>query len=367
MKDENAARLLANVMGWEDESTVRKYVPLLQLLATYKYDSYQRFQPGKRFVESFALWLRRFDRQDRQAAFELIFDKLVFFSDAEFSHLVTGAYPDVIVQEQLRLVAEEYDIEAFRIAQIARHRRFRELALKSLYLGLSDGARTSELRRASNGVIRNEQISHAYEIGDEKTTDMIQELTSSLAGIGICVARPAFNLVWLLDDFSGSGHTYIRYDQKGKRFKGKIKKAYEVLHRGLVDATHYEVFLLLYVATQQAVDHIEYWSDRFTSERGYKPLQVRVLCPLGAELVLHRDDGSPSTDLAKGHRYYDENVHDRHLRVGGTTDARFGFAGCGLPVVLCHNTPNNSLYLLWGGELTTFPGLFPRVSRHQGD
>ena len=32
-------------------------VPSLQLLADYKYDHYQRFGPGRRFIESLALWL----------------------------------------------------------------------------------------------------------------------------------------------------------------------------------------------------------------------------------------------------------------------------------------------------------------------
>lgn len=365
MRDENAARLLATVMDWKDETTVQQHVPRLQLLADYKYDQYQRFQPGKRFVESLALWLNRFDAVDRPAAFELAVNQLIFFSDAEISHLVDAAYPDVIVREQLRLVAEEQGISTFRVAKIARHDRFKELRLKSLYLGLSDGARTNELRRASGGEISNEQISHAYELGSEKVEDMVGELRSSLGSENLGGNSPRFNLVWLLDDFSGSGHTYIRYDHSAKRFKGKIKKAYDVLQQGLVDTAHYEVFLLLYIATQQAIDHIEYWGERFTTDNGHKPLQVRVLCPLERELTVTREVGSAVSLLAAKPAYYDHSVHDRHFEVGGTADARFGFAGCGLPVVLAHNTPNNSLYILWGFEYSTFPGLFPRVSRHQ--
>ena len=365
MRDENAARLLATVMDWKDETTVQRHVPRLQLLADYKYDQYQRFQPGKRFVESLALWLNRFDTADRAAAFELVENQLIFFSDAEISHLVDAAYPDVIVREQLRLVAEEQGINTFRVAKIAQHDRFRELRLKSLYLGLSDGARTNELRRASDGEISNEQISHAYELGSEKVEDMVRELKSSL-GSGDCAENgPRFNVVWLLDDFSGSGHTYIRYDHRAKCFKGKIKKAYDVLQQGLVDTAHFEVFLLLYIATRQAIDHIEYWGERFTSDHGHKPLHLRVLCPLERGLTVAREVGSAVSLLAAESAYYDHSVHDRHFEVGGTTDAMFGFAGCGLPVVLAHNTPNNSLYILWGFEYSTFPGLFPRVSRHQ--
>jgi hypothetical protein len=63
--------------------------------------------------------------------------------------------------------------------------------------------------------------------------------------------------------------------------------------------------------------------------------------------------------------YYDERAHTGHTQLGGTSDVRRGFANCGLPVVLCHNTPNNSIYLLWGEESFQFKGLFPRVSRHR--
>ena len=363
MKDENAAQLLATVMDW-DEATVAEYMPRLQLLATYKYDNYQRFQPGKRFVESLALWLSRFDPDDRPAALELVTNRLIYVSDAEFSHLVDAAYIDVVVQERLRLVAEECGIEAFRVARIAAESRFKELRLKSLYLGLSDGARTGEFRRASAGEIGNEQISHAYELGQDKIDDMVDELGSSLSTAGIATPAPRFTLVWLLDDFSGSGHTYIRYDHQRRGFRGKLTKAYDVLNRGLVDAGHCEVFLLLYVATQQAIDHIAYWGERFTLDNGYKPFHVRVMCRLGRDLTVAEFDPNFAT-LVANQRYYDHTVHDRHLQVGGTEHARLGFAGCGLPVVLGHNTPNNSLYLLWGFESTTFPGLFPRVSRHQ--
>ena len=58
------------------------------------------------------------------------------------------------------------------------------------------------------------------------------------------------------------------------------------------------------------------------------------------------------------HKYYDKSVEDEHK--GAVVH---GFAEVGLPLVLSHNTPNNSVYLLW--EKKTDP-LFPRFERHQG-
>lgn len=370
MHDQNALQLLAKVMNWEDIDSSHLLVPKLQLLASFKYDQYQQFGPGRRFIESLALWLRQFDDDDRPAALKLVSDRLVYVSDLEIIHLVTMAYPDLILDEHMRLVAEEHDIPSHRVAKITRHKRFEELKRKSLYLGLSDGARTNELRRASRGGINNEQIWHAYELSDEKAQDMLKELSESLNDLGLTSVNPRFNLIWLIDDFSGSGNTYIRYDNEAKQYKGKIKKVFERLHQGdLIDTDHYEVYLLLYVATQQAIDHIEYWSERFTSENGYKPIQLRVLCPIGPEISLSNDSDSEIALLlnkaATNNNYYDDKATDRHILVGGTEDARLGFAGCALPLVLSHNSPNNSIYLLWGPEFFEFSGLFPRVSRHR--
>ena len=103
-------QLLATVMGWQDEATVSRFLPKLQLLADYKYDHYQRFGPGRRFIENLALWLNQLAEPDRQAALDLVAERLVYLSDAEFSHLVRTAYPDVIVQERMRLVAEEHGL-----------------------------------------------------------------------------------------------------------------------------------------------------------------------------------------------------------------------------------------------------------------
>ena len=66
---------------------------------------------------------------------------------------------------------------------------------------MSDGARTNELRRASDGEIGNEQIWQAYELGDEKAEDMLKDLGESLKSAGFASDDPHFNLIWLLDDF----------------------------------------------------------------------------------------------------------------------------------------------------------------------
>src|SRR5579862_7201862 len=366
MNDDIADQLLARVMGWQEAGrgdlidTTRRD---LQLLSAYKYDSYLRFGPGQRFIEGLALWLRRMHPQHRATALKFVRERLVYISEAEFLHLVQIAYPDVILPERIRLVSEETGLPPHRVASIASHRRFLELGLKSLYLGLSDGARTSELRRMSAGGILHEQIWQAYELGAAKGEELLRKLAKSLAAKELPHEDQRFTLVWLLDDFSGSGNTYIRLEKD--QFEGKLTKAYGVLHDNkLVDPSHYEVFLLLYVATRQAADHIQYWSERFTAERGYKAPQVRVVQLLDESVRITANRDPALQELIDDPEYYDDRAHTRHTAVGGTSNVRRGFADCALPVVLAHNTPNNSIYLLWGEETFRFQGLFPRVSRH---
>ena len=72
--------------------------------------------------------------------------------------------------------------------------------------------------------------------------------------------------------------------------------------------------------------------------------------------------------------YYDPVIRTKHTDVGGATHLGLGYGGCALPLVLEHNTPNNSVALLWaeteGGERDRGPALamrplFRRRQRHE--
>jgi hypothetical protein len=53
-------------------------------LARYKYDEYQQYAPGRRFIESLALWLRQLQSEaERRTAYEFVRRRLIFVSTAE--------------------------------------------------------------------------------------------------------------------------------------------------------------------------------------------------------------------------------------------------------------------------------------------
>ena len=63
-------------------------------------------------------------------------------------------------------------------------------------------------------------------------------------------------------------------------------------------------------------------------------------------------------------KYYDaKTLKDKHTELGGSS-VKFGFGECCLPIVLSHNTPNDSISHLWAYEWAKFRGLFPRLPRH---
>ena len=96
MKDELAQVLLAKVMNWTDEEDAAER-PYLQVMAAYKYDEYQQFSPGMRFIESLALWLKQFQTvEERQIAYDFVKSRMVFISRAEMEHLVASAYSNII-------------------------------------------------------------------------------------------------------------------------------------------------------------------------------------------------------------------------------------------------------------------------------
>src|SRR6266481_4377298 len=96
MRDELAEALLAKVMNWSDEEKAHER-PILQDLARYKYDEYQQYAPGRRFIESLALWLRQFETMDeRRSAYDFVRNRVIFISTPEMRYLVELAFPTAI-------------------------------------------------------------------------------------------------------------------------------------------------------------------------------------------------------------------------------------------------------------------------------
>src|ERR1700730_2514877 len=141
MKHELAFTLIGQLLEWSDASFAKEFREL-QLMIDHKYDGYQGFQPATRFHVSLLSWLSQFPNvRQRQTAYRFVKDRLIFVSQREMHHLVSLLMPVVEKLERKR-VAAEMGIPFFRTevdsAAIARRKVLRR---RTLYVGLSDGAR----------------------------------------------------------------------------------------------------------------------------------------------------------------------------------------------------------------------------------
>lgn len=366
MRDALAERLLAKVMDWsEQELSVE--VPKLQALASYKYDDYEKFSPGMRFVESLATWLSQFRKlSERRTAYEFVLNELLFCSVAEMNHFAAVAYLDYIKPLLIKQAAKDLGIEEWRVSHIAASEAFLMHQRECLFLAMSDGARIDVFRR-SNPELVHDQILTTYLPEEERCVELRTQLRAAekaIRGTETDDLQSKFRTIALLDDFSGSGNSILRKAPNGE-FKGKLRKLKERISTGvakdLVDLSNLRILLVLYVATARAKESLqtlagELWAD---STVGVEVIVVHLLTD---PVAIRRGSEHPMVPLIES--YYDAAIEDEHTHTGGT-DVKYGYSACGLPLVLCHNTPNNSLALLWADEVAGMRPLFPRVGRHK--
>lgn len=371
MKDELAIRLLARIMNWEVPD-VSIENPSLQALAMYKYDDYDQFSPGMKFIESLALWLKQFKTdEEKKIAYRFVKEKLIFISNREMEHLVEISFPDVIRPFLMNKVAKNRSIPDWKIHKIVEDKDFKLLLRQSLFLGLSDGAHTDIFRR-SNLIISNEQIFRAHEITKNRSSEMLTNLKSDLTtilGNEPDLDQIRFRVVFLLDDFSASGISYIREESGETSLKGKIANFHNSIVEkdnpmlDLVDTSNLHACLVLYVATQYARNYL---GKKGKELFGNIPFDVMVIHSLNDSVKLDDKKDREFIELFK--KYNDDSIVNRHYKRGRIGKPYLGFDEGALPLILSHNTPNNSIPLLWledDPRKRKYRGLFPRISRHQ--
>jgi hypothetical protein len=368
LKDQLAEELLAKVMGWKNPAEFVEHGQPLMAMSTYKYDEYQQFSPGMRFIESLALWLGQFKTPaQRKAALGFVRERLVFVSAAEMNHLVSISYPDHVRPFLLSKAATESGLSRWHVGKVTNSLEFRVRERRCLFLGLSDGSRTDVFRRA-NAHLQNEQVRQSHELTAERSVDLRKELIKDLTklfGRAPSDQEGIFRSVVLLDDFSASGVSYIRKKQDGS-YAGKVGKFLASLHDSsaplsqLFTTDSLEVILVLYMATETAERVLVQGLSELCQPYGHESNLI-VVQKFPENQRVPRGTLPEFDALIDAH--YDSENETTSTALGGT-DLKYGFAGGALPLVLSHNTPNNSLGLLWAEGANMRP-LFPRVTRHK--
>ena len=356
MKDELASRALARVLQW-DAGEVAGRGADLQVMSTLKYDEYEGFRPGEGFLEHLTAWLSQLDPADRERAVTFVRDELVFISRAELDHLIETVYPDIIRPLLVRETAARIEVPTWRVRTITESREFRDIQRRTLVLALGDGARIDRLRRTSE--LSHEQFYLAPELSDESAGRMARTLRKAVND-----DEALFEQVLLVDDFAGSGVTTLRKDGAGWTGRLERTRAHldKIAGKAVVDEP--KVWVLVYLASTQAKEHIE----TAMQERGLG-WDLHVVQEIGPDL---RVDDEAMLRMCRD--YFDDTNYEilgHHVRTA-PGDVRVGFGDGRLPVVLSHNTPNNSISILWADTTDRAGsgnqrGLFPRRHRHNAE
>jgi len=344
MKTATALRLLGGVMQWTDEVAQKEFA-WMQIMARLKYDDYRDFLAGMRFLECLVAWLQQFKPEDRPAAYAFVRKRMVFVSVAERERLVELLYPRVIWHELASSAAAQADVPAWQVLinptaekYLTRERR------ATLFLALSDGARLDAFRHANAGRISNEQIVVTVEPSDEKWADLLTSLREDLED-----PQATFRRIVLVDDFTASGTSLIR--QEGGKWKGKLPRFLRSIKDKKEINSHFELLLHHLIGTPQAEQHLReaIAAYRAAAPEAWAQVSGDVKISYGhlysADLKLMPE--SDAEFIALTESYYDEGIQNKHTDKGGHPNLSLGYAACGLPMVLDHNTPNNSVALLW--------------------
>ncbi len=361
MKEELAEALLGKIMGWSKDDLAKERFRN-QMMAELKYDDYQQYSQGMKYIESLALWLNAFDYEDRSLLYDFIKYNLVFISEMQMRQLIDMAYQFYIrpiLINDMKTICKELEIKNLS----ERKNIYKCLQRQSLFLGLSDGAHIDVFRR-DHPFLNNEQINVYYDFSKEKVIDIKKELAEAIKLLPATpVSSTEFKYIFLLDDFSASGISFIR--KENNEWKGKITKFLNQLKDYEFDYERINIYILLYLATEDSIEYINKELELFKSEMGL----ANELKALAVQLIWRKDPDQHMIKLLDKYykKYKMEEIQDRHYSKGKCDNPYLGFNECSLPLVIYHNTPNNSFPIIWFDKRYIFKGLFPRVTRHKED
>lgn len=369
MKYDLAESILQRTMGHWDVHKMNSEMHDIQIISEIKYDDYQQYTHGMRYVESLALWMRQFKNdQDKDLAYKMIKDSLIFISEEEMRQLIALSYP-VIMKKYLLEKTKKFCISHSIMDIEERKRIFSFYRRCSMFLGLSDGAHMDFFRR-QNRDLSNEQVFVHYDFSKEKARSMQAELEEDRYVLEITERYPellskVFYNYFLIDDFAGSGKSYIRKDKES--WNGKIKKVMDRIDSMNKDDTETTIHIVLYTATQRALETIRSGVEQFMQEKQGISITVdaiQIIEPIDWEQN-HELDELLKRNYEEFNKLGAQSYNDKHFQKGEGLKPYYGFADCSLPLVLYHNTPNNTLPIIWYSWEDRVDALFPRVMRHK--
>lgn len=367
MKEALALKTIGALLDWGDEAT--KEFSKLRVLSQYKYDAYEGYEPGIRFYANLIIWLKQFQSgSDRKVAYDFLMNHLIFFSRQEVIHLVHRYWPKVkstIIKE----ISKDMGVPPWEVlSNEAAKQAFNVQLRQSIFVGLSDGAKMDVFRRDNEGRVSNEQTLVAYQIPQEKWQEMQCELKNSLTELNASGIEPTFKHIFLIDDFTASGTSLIKFNEEKGEWGGKIPSFITQIdkHHDLFSSV-IKIHVHHYIATQKSKDLSQELAQKYFEDQPKYQVDLTFGLILDDKLNLSKDSNKEFYDLVTKH--YDESVQTEISKC-----VRYGYKEGHLAVVFEHNTPNNSVGLIWAetkkenavklSVATPMSPLFRRRTRH---
>ncbi len=308
----------------------------LEFMAKYKYNMYEVYNPGKRFLPSLLEWLLQFETKEEKEAALILLRKLIFISRREILEL-SGVTYQKILNELMEQVISTFKLGPFGYP--TAWKKLRDfIRKKCVFVAMSDGAQIDYFRRHSDGKIYNDQVFPYYKIGQDETRRFSKK------------AWYAF----LIDDMCGSGTTFANQLEnfckiwKSCRFK--------------------TIYFCPYIVPEKTLQLLKRKvSRRRATMRGAKFRIIEGMrIPHSYNILNVENSLFDGRDLLRVRRlcrkYYDPEVESSHTRKG--ENCMYGFGRTGILLVRYNNTPNNTPSIVWD------PGpkkkaLFKRLARHR--
>ncbi len=355
----NLAKELFRTLQFPEES-IDALLNDLDFMARYKFDNYETFVPGRRFLEHLFIWLNQFRPEDRVCAMRFVRERLIFISQREMQDLARFLYYDRIVPEILNWIIKKTNLLPFHYLEAFEH-HFPAYLRRCLFIGLSDGAKIDFFRR-HNIELNQEQVLPYYRTLDQEYVSRLRDDTGDPDAV--------FWAVFLIDDFTGSGYTLMHeereHETEEKRLVGSLQRVYDY-HRDIIDRADV-VYLCHYMATANAHATVKRLADSFPGYSGkFKTLAALTLRPtVGITYETVHADPALMDFYMLCEKYFSPDYDNYNTKKGG--GIKFGYGRQGLPLVLYSNTPNNSLFFIWlhaPDAERPFHALFRRIDRHK--
>lgn len=379
MRFDLAKQFLVQLMDW-DEIEATKRLEEIDLMADIKYDSYDQFMPGIKFVGNFYLWLSQFEKmEDRKLMYEFVKKYIIYINSTQVSHLIDLLYNTKIIPLIREKVVNDFKqkgvtVNKYNYKHLDNTQEFKVHKRKTLFIGLSDGSHIDIVRRSS--YLDNDQVLTNYYPDDTKIEDLEKKLSSSKELENEATRK--FESIVLIDDFTASGSSFIRVKDDGT-FGGKLPTFFTVLENNKkfknLLADGYEVCLFFLIATKNALTYIEDLLEKYMQQHQGLTVQVECIQTLDedAKFTNHQEqEARQMLDIIARKRYINESKLTDAYKKSYDDDAEkryhLGYKQCALTVVLNHNTPNNSLPIIWQPKREDkaqplYP-LFYRITRH---